>query len=82
MNRRELLTGAAALGAVSLVIPAAQPAASASQTPEVAPRRPRTHAPRAQSGTWRLEYPRTSAEMRSGTVAKNLTFPPGDPRRY
>jgi len=80
MYRREFLTGAAALGAASLVIPAAPPAAA--QTREVAPRRPRTHAPRAQSGTWRLEYPRTSAEMRSGTVAKNLTFPPGDPRRY
>ena len=82
MNRRDFLTGAAALGAAHLVIPAAPPAAAASQTGEVAPRRPRTHAPRAQSERWRLEYPRTRGEIRSGTVTKNLTFPPGDPRRY
>ena len=81
MNRREFLTTAAALGAASQVAPTARPA-TASPAHETAAGPPRGHAPRAQSGTWRLEYPPTRAEAGSGLVARNLSFPPGDPRRY
>jgi hypothetical protein len=81
MNRREFLTGAAAVGAATVAIPAA-PAAAAAQLHHVAPRRPQAPAPGSQSGTWRLEYPRTPDEISGGLFARNLTFPPGDPRRY
>lgn len=79
MDRRKFLKGSAAAGAASIASSAAagmiDPQRHVTETGSAAK-------VRVKKSPSRLKYPLTAEEKQNGTVIFDLTYGPGDPRRY